>query len=116
VRHDAALDMLTPEPARVVQSFIGALAARRPESAEQYLAPAAREPGSVERLAAVADGLRARHGGFRFESGETDRQGDAAEVRATLATSRDGRVEQRFRLVRDADTRLWKIVDFDLQG
>lgn len=103
VRADRAVDLITPEPQRVVQSFVGALAAHRPESARGELAEDVRDAVEVRRLDAM---LRARHGDYRFAGAETSREGEAATVRATLDTARDGPVEQRFRLARDRRTRL----------
>jgi hypothetical protein len=106
VHQDTALDVLTPEPARVVQSFIGALAARRPVSAEQYLAESVRTPAAITRLHELASEHR------RFEDASTERAGETARVRARLraASSPDSR---EFDLARDPQSRLWKITRFD---
>ena len=113
MRTDTALDLVTPEPAKVVQGFVSMRAAGRPESAEHQFATEARDGGAVERLRAWAEALHERHGDFRFEDGEPQHDGDVAEVRARLRTARDGTVERRFRLVREADSRLWRIADFE---
>jgi hypothetical protein len=106
---DTAADVLTPEPARVVQSFVSALAAGRAVSAEQYLAPSAREPETLARLYAAAAGAR-----IRIQDADTLRHGDAADVRAQISIGREPAMERRFRLVRDAGSRLWKITQFEL--
>jgi hypothetical protein len=115
LRGDGAADVLTPTPEKVVQGFVGHLAARRPESAETLLAEPARDARAVERMRAWAATLHARHGDFRFAEAETTRAGDAADVRASLRTARDGAVERHFQLRRDPRTRLWKITRFDPQ-
>lgn len=113
VRTDKALDLVTPEPSKVVQGFVGALAAGRPEIAEHQLASETRADDATERLRAWAEALRARHGDFRFEDGEPQQDGDLAEVLARLRTARDGTLERRFRLARDPESRLWKITAYE---
>ena len=107
--HDTAADLLTPEPTRVVQSFVSALAARRAVSAEQYLAKGARDAAALARLRAAAAGER-----LRVEGADMLRHGDVADVRAQLSTGSQPAVERRFRLMRDAESRLWKITHFEL--
>jgi hypothetical protein len=109
VRTDTALDLITPEPVRVVQAFVAALAARRPESAATHLAHA--EDNDLRDLASA---LRSRHGDYRFENGDARRQGEEANVRARLRTERDGTIERSFRLAREPRSRLWKITESDL--
>jgi hypothetical protein len=58
--------------------------------------------------------MRTRHQSVRFENADSERDGDTAEVRARLATSRDGILQRRFRLVRAPGSRSWKITHFEL--
>jgi hypothetical protein len=106
-----ALDILTPAPERVVQSFVGAIAAKRPNPAATHLARELRVDGAA-RVAALDAELRARHGGYRFEDADAEREGDGAVVRARLRTPRGESLEQVFALARDPETRVWKIVAF----
>ena len=106
---DTVADLLTPEPTRVVQSFVSALGAGRADSAEQHLAASARDPETRARLRAAAAGDR-----IRIEDADALRHGDAADVRAQISIGREPAVERRFRLVRDAGSRLWKITQFEL--
>ena len=115
LRFEPAAGVLTPEPERVVQSFVGTVIARRPGAAEAYLAEDLRESSaSADRLRSIGTELRARHGAVRFEDADTRRDGETAEVRVRLATTRDGVIERPFRLTRDPHSRLWKIADFHL--
>jgi hypothetical protein len=104
---ETASDLLTPEPERVVQSFVSALAARRAVSAEQHLAPGVRHEETREKLRAAAAAER-----LRFEDANVLRHGDVADVHAQLSTPGQPRIERRFRLMRDAESRLWKITEF----
>ena len=114
VRTDATVDLVTPRPVRVVQSFVGALAAGRPAVAAELLADA--DGAGEAQLRTLSAELRARHGAYRFAEGAQRRSHDVATVRARVRTERAGTIERPFRLVRDPDTRLWRIVDFDLLG
>jgi hypothetical protein len=114
LRHHRLRDLLTPDPAKVVQGFVGAIAAARPDVARRQLADETRARLSAQELAARAAEFRARHGHYRFEDAGVRRRGDVAEVQARLRTERAGTVERRFRLVRESDTRLWKITEEDL--
>jgi hypothetical protein len=114
VRTDATADLVTPRPVRVVQSFVGALAAGRPAVAAELLADA--DGVRDAQLRALSAELRARHGAYRFADGVQRRSRDEAAVRARVRTERAGTLERPFRLARDPDTRLWRIVDFDLLG
>ena len=105
---DRGLDVLTPEPARVVQSFVGALAARRPASAAQQLAESARTAATIARLRELA----ASDERGRFVDASTDRSGETAIVRARLRTAHGIEVRD-LALARDPDSRLWKITRFD---
>jgi hypothetical protein len=107
---DGAREMLTPDPPRVVQNFIGALSARRPAIAESHVALEVRAGLSEDRLRAFASGLRARYGAFRFADATEERDGNTARVRAKLKTDRAGEIEVPFRLTRDPSTHLWKII------
>ncbi|HYE89587.1 MAG TPA: hypothetical protein VEA38_01150 [Terriglobales bacterium] len=107
LRSDAAREVLVPDPVRVVQSVVGALAARRVETAHAH---ADESSVSEDDLAAWAAALRAEHGDFRFEDAVERRAGDAAEVRTRLHTERTKTVERTFRLTRDPSTDLWKVV------
>ena len=111
LRNDAAADVLTPKPERVVQNFIGMLTARREQPAAQYVE--GNGTHVAETLKPVATTFRARHGFARVMSAETRREGDRAEVRARIRTTRDGTIERRFWLARDSRTRLWKIAGFE---
>jgi hypothetical protein len=104
--------VLTPEPARVVQTFIGSLAAERPHVAREHLAEDVRPRIAARDLRAWADDVRARHGEFRYEDATENREGDTSEVSARLHTRRDGDVAHAFRLTRDARSHLWKIAAF----
>jgi len=110
VHVETIADLLTPEPQRVVQSFVSALGAGRAESAAQHLATDARDATALARLRAAATAAER----LRFEDADAQREGDHAEVRAQLSTPRRPVVERRFRLVRQPDSRLWKITHFDL--
>ena len=114
LRSDGAADLLTPEPTRVVQAFIAALAANRPESARQYVVGGDQDAGATERLRRAADALRARVGRYRFDEAEARREGDTAEVAAHLRADRGAAMDRAFRLTRAPDTRLWKIAAFEL--
>jgi hypothetical protein len=113
VHGDRALSVLTPSPGRVVQTFVGALAAHRSGPAEAQLAEPVREPALIQRLDRE---LRERHGDYRFAGAESTGDGERAEVRAELRTRRDGIIQRRFRLERDPRTRLWRVVDVEQPG
>ena len=102
-----AREILTPDPPRVVQNFIGALSARRSTIAEHQVAPEAEM--SEARLREFASELRTRHGEFRFADATEERDGDTARVRARLKTDKAGEITLPFRLTRDPSTHLWKI-------
>ena len=114
LRHEGVRDLLVPGPAKVVQGFVGVLAARRPEVARNQLSREARVLLSVEALRARAAEFRERHGDYRYDGGDVQRNGDMADVRTRLRTKRDGTIVRTFRLVRDSDTNLWKIAEFSL--
>ena len=114
LRHEGMRDLLVPGPAKVVQGFVGVMAARRPEVARNQLSREARTQLSAETLRTRAAEFRERHGDYRYEGADVQRTGDVASVRTRLRTTRDGTVVRTFRLVRDADTDLWKIAEFSL--
>jgi hypothetical protein len=62
LRSEAAREVLVPSPSRVIQTFIGSLAAKRPEVAREHMAEALRARVSRDDLRTWADDLRARHG------------------------------------------------------
>jgi hypothetical protein len=102
--------ILTTQPPRVVQNFVGALSANRPAIAHKLVDDGAQADLTTERLRAFASELRARHGDFRFaEATEQSRQDHESSVRATLRTTRSGRIPLTCRLVRDPATQIWKI-------
>jgi len=106
LRSETAREVLVPQPARVVQSVVGALAARRVETAHAHADEAS---VSEDDLAAWAAALRAEHGEFRFEDAEERRTGDVTDVRARLRTERTTTLERTFRLTREPSTALWKV-------
>ena len=110
VAGDRALEILTPRPERVVQNLVGTLAGKRPESAATQMAGDAAD--AAGRLRALDRTLRERHGDYRFADAQAVRRGDEADVRAELRSSRGERFAQRFALVRDSATRLWKVTAF----
>ena len=114
LRHEGVRELLVPAPAKVVQGFVGAVAARRPEIARTQLSREPRAKLSAEALRARAAEFRDQHGDYRYESGDVHRSGDVADVQAHLRTKRDGTIIRTFRLVRDPETSLWKITEFSL--
>jgi len=107
---DATREILTPDPSRVVQNFVGAVAARRPSIARQYVAAHAAGDVPTEPLKAFASRLGVERERFRFVDATDTRHGDSASVRTRLRTSHGEDVELTFHLARDPSTQLWKIV------
>ena len=114
LRFDPVADVLTPSPARVVQSFVGAINARRPASAVRQLTEVARGSATTDRLAADVAEAHARHGTLRWEDATAAVDGAHAEVVARLASPTSGFTQARFTMRRDLRSRLWGIAAHDL--
>ena len=101
--------LLTPSPERTAQVFVTSVAAHRPEQARDRLTPAAREQWSAARLRDLDRAWRERDGDYRMADGEASGGDERVELRAHFKTARQGAVERRFVLEREADTALWKV-------
>jgi hypothetical protein len=108
VSNDRALEILTPAPEQVVRGLVGALSAHRHASAATHLSDELRADAEAP-LAALDEELRSRSGDYQLHDAIASGDGDTAEVRAELRTSRGETFSHSFRLARDPDTRLWKV-------